>query len=99
MELKLKSLRLQHNLKQENIAELIGTSQAVYSRYESGQREPSLEILCKIADFYKVPFDALLGRIPPSTRLDYEISKLTPKQKERAAELIKAAFDTQKKED
>lgn len=98
MKLKLRSLRLQHGLKQENIAELLETSQAVYSRYETGEREPNLDTLCKIADFYKVPLDILIGRIPPETKLDHIIKKLTPDQKEKAAEIIKTAFDI-KKED
>lgn len=98
MELKLKNLRLQYNLKQEELAKIIGTSQAVYSRYESGQREPNLQTLCTIADFYKLPLDSLIGRMPPQNKLDHVISKLTPDQKEKAADILKATFDI-KKED
>lgn len=100
MELKLKEIRQQYGIKQANISEYLNTSQALYSRYETGKIEPSLETLCKIADYYKLPLDALVGRIPPQTELNYEISKLTQDQKKKLVNIIKATFEEeQKKED
>ena len=96
MLLKLKQIREQHGLKQDNIADYLKITRAAYCRYEINERNPSIETLIKIADFYKVPLDVLVGRIPPQTKIDHEISKLSPEEKERAADMIKAAF---KKED
>ena len=59
---KLKELRLQNNLTQENVAKIIQVSRVVYNRYEKNQREIPLELLCKLADFYGVTLDYLLDR-------------------------------------
>lgn len=66
MELKLKEMRLKMNLTQKELAEAIGCSSGAYSKYEVGDRAPSLEILCKLADHYEVSVDCLLGRTPVS---------------------------------
>ncbi|WP_312280375.1 helix-turn-helix transcriptional regulator [Oscillibacter sp.] len=59
---KLRDLREDHDLSQKDIAELLSVSQATYSRYESGILDvPSISLI-KLADFYKVSVDYLLGR-------------------------------------
>ena len=58
----LKELRLQNNLTQQDVAKVIQVSGVVYNRYENNQREIPLELLCKLADFYGVTVDYLLGR-------------------------------------
>lgn len=59
---KLKEIRKQHNLTQQQIAEYLGVTQSTYAYYETGRNEPDLETLKKIADFYKCSTDYLLGR-------------------------------------
>lgn len=63
----LKELRTEKKLTQTELAKIINISQRAYSFYEKGEREPSIETILKLADFYQVPTDILLGR--------YEISK------------------------
>lgn len=58
----LKKLRLDNNLKQKDVAEGIGVTRALITQYESGMRQPSIEMLKKIADFYDVSVDFILGR-------------------------------------
>ena len=58
---KLKELRTERNITQKEIADFLECSPNVYSRYEIGARNPSYEILIKIADFYNVSTDYLLG--------------------------------------
>lgn len=59
---KLRDLREDHDLSQQDIAKLLSVSQATYSRYESGILDiPSISLI-KLADFYKVSVDYLLGR-------------------------------------
>jgi len=59
---KLRDLREDNDLGQKDIAELLSVSQATYSRYESGILDvPSISLI-KLADFYKVSVDYLLGR-------------------------------------
>ena len=49
-------------MNQTQIAELLHTSQTVYSRYERGYRTIPVEHLLILADFYGVSVDYLLGR-------------------------------------
>lgn len=60
-------LRSERNLTQKQAAEELGISQALLSHYERGVRECGLDFLVKIADFYGVSCDYLLGRSPERT--------------------------------
>lgn len=62
MVLKLREIRLKKKLTQKKIAEVIGYSTGAYSKYEVGDREPPLDVLCKLADYYDVSVDYLIGR-------------------------------------
>ena len=55
-------LRKNKNLTQNDIAKILNISRQAYCRYENDQREPSLEILCLLADFYDESVDSILGR-------------------------------------
>ena len=57
---RLRDLREDRDLKQTDIAELLGIQQTVYSRYERGHQTIPLEHLVKLAEFYQVSVDALL---------------------------------------
>ena len=61
---KLKQLRKQKGINQDEAAELLGVSLSSYQKYEREKNSvtPSLEVLIKIADFYGVTTDYLLGR-------------------------------------
>jgi len=60
---RLRELRLLYNLNQKEVAEELHlTSQAV-SNYEHGKREPKIAELVRIADYYKVSIDYLVGRV------------------------------------
>ncbi|MBQ3534990.1 MAG: helix-turn-helix transcriptional regulator [Clostridia bacterium] len=62
---RLRDMREDHDLKQTEIAELLGIQQTVYSRYERGARTIPLEHLVKLAEFYKVSVDFLLEHRKP----------------------------------
>lgn len=59
---RLKDLRDDMDMNQTQVAELLQTSQTVYSRYERGYRTIPVEHLLILADFYKVSVDYILGR-------------------------------------
>lgn len=59
---RLKDLREDHELTQENVANLLGIRQTVYSRYERGLQNIPLEQLLFLADYYHVSTDYILGR-------------------------------------
>lgn len=59
---RLRDLREDKDMKQIQIAELLGIQQTVYSRYERGAQNIPLEHLLFLADFYGVSTDFILGR-------------------------------------
>ncbi|MCL2018327.1 MAG: helix-turn-helix domain-containing protein [Oscillospiraceae bacterium] len=73
----LKKLREQKGLKQQDIADVLGITQRAYSFYETGRSEPSLEIIRKIADFYNIPIDLLVGRYFTVKNLLSEIQRIS----------------------
>ena len=62
MLLKIRDLREDRDLKQKDIAEYLICDQSLYSKYERGERPLPLEYAEKLADYYGVSVDYLLGR-------------------------------------
>lgn len=60
----LKELRKTKNMNQGDLAQFMGVSVQAYQKYEYGTAEPTFDSLCKLADFYGVTTDYLLGREP-----------------------------------
>ena len=60
--LKSKELRQGLELTQEFVAEQIGVKRYTYAKWEQGRAEPSMQDLRKLADFFDVSIDYLLGR-------------------------------------
>lgn len=59
---RLRDLREDHDLLQKDVADILGISQTVYSRYERGYQNIPLEHLLKLADYYVVSLDYILER-------------------------------------
>ena len=59
---RLHLLRKEQNLPQEKTAAEIGVGFSTYRRYETGERVPDADVLVRIADFYGVSLDYLVGR-------------------------------------
>jgi len=61
--LRLKELRKQHSITQEQLAEAIGVERSSIGKYEGNQNVlPSVDVLKSIADYFQVSTDYLLGR-------------------------------------
>ena len=58
---RLRDLREDHDLSQEQIAELLGIQQTEYSRYERGAQTIPLQHLVTLAKYYTVSTDYMLG--------------------------------------
>ena len=58
---RIRELREDHDLTQSQIAELLGMKQPQYFRYEQGYRDIPTDLLIKLADYYNVSIDYLLG--------------------------------------
>lgn len=67
-------LREKHAMTQEDLASKLGISRAALSHYETSRREPDYETMNKIATYFKVSIDYLLGRSNnPEVIMDQEI--------------------------
>jgi transcriptional regulator with XRE-family HTH domain len=91
---RLLKLRKRLNLTQKQVADKLHISRATYAQYEIDRRVPEYLTLEKMADFFEVSIDHLVGRdvtkdTPPETQLD--------KDKKLALELIMSITDPDKK--
>lgn len=59
---RIRDLREDSDLTQTQISKILNISQVAYSYYEIGKREISLDLLCKLADYYDTSVDYLLFR-------------------------------------
>lgn len=59
---RLEDLRIDHDLTQDDVARLLGCQREVYRRYEKGTRTIPVDFLIKLADYYGVSMDYLVGR-------------------------------------
>ncbi len=57
----LRSARQKKKITQQVAADFLGIQQCTLSKYENGKLEPDIETLCKMAVFYQVSADWLLG--------------------------------------
>lgn len=61
---RLRALREDNDLTQEQIAQVLGTSQTMYARYERGANELPIRHLITLCLFYNVSSDFILGLCP-----------------------------------
>ena len=59
---RIRDLREDHDKTQRQIAELLNMQLTVYQRYERGERELPLWAAIKLADYYNITLDYLVGR-------------------------------------
>ena len=59
---RLRKLRNERDLSQDDVGQSLNLSGRTIGNYESGKRMPALDTLIKLADFYEVSIDYLLGR-------------------------------------
>ena len=61
MRLKIRDVREDHDLTQQQVAQYLMCDQSLYSKYERGERDVPLNIMIKLARFYKTSIDYLVG--------------------------------------
>jgi transcriptional regulator with XRE-family HTH domain len=59
---RLREIRIEKGYTQEKVAEYLGFTRPTYTAYESGRRKPDNGTLVKLANFFDVSLDYLLGR-------------------------------------
>ncbi|HEM3609970.1 TPA: helix-turn-helix transcriptional regulator [Streptococcus suis] len=78
MFVRIRNLREDADLTQENIAQLLNCIRSTYSRYEEGNRRIDIFDLLKLAEYYDVSLDYIVGRVDfkYSHRLQYNKKKI-----------------------
>ena len=72
---RLRDLREDHDKPQQEIADVLGTSQTMYARYERGANEMPLRHLVALCRLYNVSADYLLGTAPDPRRRQKRIPR------------------------
>jgi len=67
---RLASLRFSKNLTHQEIADVLGITRQAYSNYEAGKREPDYNTLVKLANYFNVTTDYLLGKSDVKRKLE-----------------------------
>ena len=100
---RIRALRKQRGLNQDQLAELASLNRVTVAKYESGRVEPGAQALARIADALEVTTDALLGRseeIPvqnnpktPEARIvSGGMDKLPKEQREQILNVVRAMY-------
>ena len=100
---RIRALRKQRGLNQDQLAELASLNRVTVAKYESGRVEPGAQALARIADALEVTTDALLGRseeIPvqnnpktPEARIvSGGMDKLPKEQREQILNVARAMY-------
>lgn len=101
---KLKELRTSRGVLQKDLADYIGVSRAMISQYETGDKQPSRDTVQKIAEYFGVTVDYLLGNKSSLDDLEQEFpegvqvlrratKELTPEAKAKMIKLMKAFLE------
>ncbi len=72
---RIKDLREDKDLKQEDICKILNMKQPQYSRYERGERDIPLDVLVILSEFYKVSCDYILGLTNDKRGIGYTDNK------------------------
>ena len=62
MKLRIRDMREDRDLTQQQIADYLRCDQSLYSKYERGERDIPLHLIEKLASFYNTSVDYLIGR-------------------------------------
>lgn len=91
LNVRIKELRIAHNLTQVDFGNKLSIAKQTVSNWENNNILPSIDMLIKIADYFGVTTDYLLGRNNDNS---LDVSKLTPEQ---AAHIRMIVADISKK--
>ena len=104
---RIKFLRENLKLSQEELAEKLNLSKGIISLYDQEKRKPSLEILIKLSEIFNVSIDYILGRtdlknesipIAASTKDNIDLSDVCDEDKEAIMRFIEMAKNKNKKD-
>ncbi|SDG14896.1 Transcriptional regulator, contains XRE-family HTH domain [Selenomonas sp. GACV-9] len=95
---RIKSLRQDLDIRQNEMADILGVPSTTYANWEQGRAFPSVDRLPRIAAFFDVTVDYLLGanRDTVNRRIVEQLAVLSPEQRQ-AVELVLSSMNSNKK--
>lgn len=90
---RLKKLRTSKKLTQEYMANLLGITRQGYAKYEKSEAQPDFATLEKLASFFEVSTDYLLGRTENPKQLNSKLPELTAKDKKDIAKQLERILE------
>lgn len=90
---RLRNLRVQKGVNQDQAAEACGMSRIALARYETGTRVPRAEMVSRLADYYGVSVDYILGRDDASEPAEQK--KAPADERAEAKRLLEGMSDEQ----
>jgi transcriptional regulator with XRE-family HTH domain len=96
---RLRDLRLRRAISQEEVARHIGITRSAYSHYEINNRQPVYDTLIKLAAFFNVSLDYIIGGTRPNAKSDvlttpdtkeilYLLQTMNPEQRTKSLDMI-----------
>lgn len=95
---RIKQLRKENNLTQNQFASLFGLYDSTISQYENGKREPEYDTVIKIANKFNVSIDWLLGRVESKDLVILETNNLPEQLRDIGVEYLMLAKEMEDKE-
>ncbi len=91
---RLRQLRLEKDLRQDQLAKLVHVEKSSISMYENDVRQPSFDVLIRYAEVFNVSTDYLLGR---SNNRSLDLSGLTAAEIKLVCELVDSMREKNRK--
>ncbi|MFL0251373.1 helix-turn-helix domain-containing protein [Clostridium neuense] len=95
---RLRKLREEHGLSTRALGEIVGTSNATISRYETGKRDPDLMVVHNIAEYFGVTIEYLCGEDinPDKENIIRLFSNLSDESKKDAIKYMTYLYEKEK---
>lgn len=93
MDERLKELRENRQLSQEEVGKILGVTRATISGYECGNAQPPADIIVKLASLYRCTSDYILGL---DSQKSITIDSLPPKKQKLFSQLVNTALELTK---
>ena len=90
---RIRQLRKENNLTQYEFGTLFGLYDSTISMYETGRRTPEYETIVKIADYFNVSIDWLLGRVENKNLIVIDKENMPEALKNIGVEYLKLAME------
>ena len=89
---RIRDLREDRDLRQSDLAKMVGIDQRTISNYETGKSNPDSDALIRLADFFNVSIDYLVGRVQQDFYYSQDKKKVIDNIQQSLEELKKMIY-------